>query len=227
MARRVFLILGCAAFLFLGALGYYTATVDAAEVDRNVRDFLNNLENAIYKMDTYRLIMESENWKGKKHEKKLLRFQFKKPNLMRTDVLEGKKRGSTVLLNKEGKIRGRNSWGMKKTLKPTDRRLKNIRGYTFMNSNLLDKTERLKEHILERGCKAILTEEECMGRPAYYLHIDHEDADDPITDEDAWFDKKTYVILKNLKYENDVKVTDTTWRDIEINIPLDDEIFEQ
>lgn len=221
------MILACAVFLFLGPLGHYTAAVDAAEVHRNVRDFLNNLENAVYKMDTYRLIMESENWKGKKHEKKLLRFQFKKPNLMRTDVLEGRKRGSTVLLNKEGKIRGRNRIGFKKTLKPTDRRLRNIRGYTFMNSSLLDKTERLKNHILERGCKATLTEEECMGRPAYYLHIDHKDADDPITKEDAWFDKKTYVILKNLKYENDVKVTDTTWRDIEINIPMDDEIFEQ
>lgn len=82
-----------------------------------------------------------------------------------------------------------------------------------MNSSLLDKTERLKEHILERGCNAFLTEEEYMGRPACRLHIDHEDADEEITEEDAWFDKETCLILKNLKYENGTKVTDTTWRD--------------
>ena len=146
---------------------------------------------------------------------------------MRTDVLKGRKKGSRVALNKKGKIRGRNAWGFKKTLKPTDKRLKNIRGYTFMNSSLLNKTERIKEHILERGCIATLTEEEYMGRPAYHLHIDHKDLDDPVTDEDIWFDKETYMPFKNLKYENKTKVTDTTWLDFEINLPLDDKLFEQ
>ncbi|MBL7070746.1 MAG: hypothetical protein ISS26_01055 [Candidatus Omnitrophica bacterium] len=90
-------------------------------------------------------------------------------------------------------IRGKHPWGFKKTLKPTDKRLRNIRGFTFMNSSFSSKTARLKKHILDRGCKAVLVEEEYAGVPAYYLHIDHDDSDDPITDEDVWFEKETYL----------------------------------
>lgn len=228
MVKKIIVIFGCIIFIFSISLEYYADILNAAtEVDKNVITFLNNLEDAVNKMHTYRYFKKSENWKGDKYEKKVTMFQFKKPNLMRIDVLEGRKRGSVVLLNKEGKIRGKNRIGFKKTLKPTDKRLKNIRGYTFMNSSLSNKIERLKEHILERGCKATLTEEEYMDRHTYHLHIDHKDADAPVTDEDIWLDKETYIILKNLKYENGQKVTDITVRDFEINIPLDDKLFKQ
>ena len=228
MVKKTILIFGCIIFAILASPEHYANILNAAaEVDDNVITFLNNLEDAVDKMDTYQVVKESENWKGKKHEKKVSMFRFKKPNLMRTDVLEGKKKGSIVLLNKEGKIRGKNRIGFKKTLKPMDKRLRNIRGYTFMNSSFSDKIKRLKDHIIERGCKAILTEEDYMGINACHLHIDHEDADDAVTDEDIWFDIETYAILKNLKYENGQKVTDITWRDFKINIPLDDGLFVQ
>ena len=34
------------------------------KVPADVKAFLNNLEDAIYKMDTYKCVMVSENWKG-------------------------------------------------------------------------------------------------------------------------------------------------------------------
>ncbi len=222
MVKKTQVILCCLMYLFLVMP---TAAV-SAEVDEDVKAFLNNLEDAINKMNTYKCVMVSEIWKGRRHEKKTLRFQFKKPNLIRTDVLKGKKKGSSVVLNKEGKIRGRNAWGLRKTLKPTDKRLKNIRGFTFMNASLLDKLERLKRHIFQRGGIATVKEEEYIGVPAYHLHIDHKDPDNPITAEDIWFEKKTYFILKNLKYEGDMKVADTTWQDFQINIPLENALFD-
>jgi len=208
--------------LFLGLVSFATA-----EPGEEVKVFLNNFEKAVNNMDTYRFVMLSENWKGKRYKKNLVEFRFKKPNLMRTDVLEGRKKGSTVLLNKEGKIRGRNSWGFKRTLKPTDKRLKNMRGSTFMNASLLDKTARLKKHILETGCEASVREEEYAGKLTYHLNIDHKDADSPITTEDIWFSKTDYTILRNIKYESTSKVADTTWQTIEINIPLEDDLFDQ
>ncbi|MDB4349590.1 hypothetical protein OAA99_01395 [Omnitrophica bacterium] len=217
--KKVLILLSCLVFLF--------AKAPQAQTGEDVKIFLKKLEGAIGNMNTYRCVMTSENWKGRKHEYKVSRLQFKKPNLMRLDVLKGKKKGSTVVLNKEGKIRGKNSWGLRKTLKPTDKRLKNIRGYTFLNSSLLDKVERIKRHILEKGFEAALEETEWEGRPAYHLHIDYSDPDSPVTDEDIWFNKETYATLKNLKYEGETKVTDVTWQDFEINIPLDDKLFVQ
>lgn len=217
MFKRIFIVLNFAVFLFLSPL--------AAEVDEGAGVFLKNLEDAVNKMDTYSFTITSESWKGRRHEKKVLKFHFKKPNLMRTYVLEGRKKGSTVVLNKEGKIRGRNSWGLRKTLKPTDRRLKNLRGNTFMNTSLLDKTERLKNHILERGCTATIAETEYEGKPAYYMHIDHKDPDNPVTGEDLWFDKETYMLLKNVKYEGEKKAADAAWMEFKINIPLEDKLF--
>ncbi|MBL7068532.1 MAG: hypothetical protein ISS34_01565 [Candidatus Omnitrophica bacterium] len=222
MVKKVLVILICVPLLF----GSYTAA-SSVEVGEDVKAFLTKLEKTISSMNTYRCIMKSENWKGRLYERKVSRLQFKKPNLMRLDVLEGRKRGSTVLLNKEGKIRGRNSWGLKKTLKPTDKRLKNLRGYTFLNSSLMDKVDRLKRHILETGCRASLTEEEYDNKDTYRLHIDHVDTDNAVTTEDIWFEKATYIILKDIKQEGDKKVSDVSWRDFEIDIPLDDSLFKQ
>jgi outer membrane lipoprotein-sorting protein len=197
------------------------------KVSPEVSSFLNNLEDAIYKMDTYTCVMISENWKGKKYEYKVTKFQFKKPNLIRTDVLDGDKKGSTVILNKEGKIRGKNSMGLRKTLKPDDSRLKNIRGATFMQASFIDMIDRLKDHILERGCKARVIEEQYMDKPAYHLIIEHEDGDDPVTLEEVWYDKTTYFIMKKLKYEGEKKVTDIMWKDCQINAPIEDSLFVQ
>ena len=185
-----------------------------------------SVEDAVNKMDTYSFILEAQSWKGARYEKKIVKFHFKKPNLMRTDVLEGRRKGSTVVLNKEGKIRGGNSWGLRKTLKPTDGRLKDLRGGTFLNMSLLDKIDRLKKHVLEKGCKAAVTETEYEGTPAYYMHIDHKDPDHYMTGEDLWFDKETYMLLKNVKYEGEDKAAEATWMGFEINIPLEDDFFE-
>ena len=101
MAKKRFAILIWAIL----SLGLFITNI-AAESDGDVKAFLGTLENAIGNMNTYRCIMISEYWKGKIHEEKTTKFHFKKPNLMRMDVLEGRKRGSTVVLNKKGKIRG-------------------------------------------------------------------------------------------------------------------------
>ncbi|MFH0839700.1 MAG: hypothetical protein V1883_01630 [Candidatus Omnitrophota bacterium] len=197
------------------------------KVHPEVSKFLNNLENAIYKMDTYSSTMVSENWKGKKREYKVTEFRFKKPNLIRTDVIDGDKKGSTVVLNKEGKIRGKNSMGLRKTLNPTDSRLKNIRGATFMQASFIDMVDRLKDHILERGCRARVVVEQYMDRPTYHLMIEHDDDDDPVTLEEVWYDKDTYLIMKKIKFEGETKVSDITWKDRKINISLDDSLFVQ
>lgn len=221
MAKKITAILGLVLLILSSAL-----LAEGLCADENVKAFLAELESAVYRMDTYSCVMASEYWRGSLHEKKKTLFQFKKPNLMRMDVLEGKKKGSAVVLDRKGRIRGRNSWGLSKTLKPTDGRIKNIRGDAFMQASLLNKLERLKEHILERGCDAVLTEEKFGGVLAYRLHIGHRDTDGLVTAEDILFDKKTYATLKNLKYEGKVKVSDIIWERFEINPPLDDSLFE-
>ncbi len=215
-----------AVILFFG-LAHPAARCADEKVFPEVRAFLNNLEEAIYKMDTYSCTMVSENRKGKKREYKVTEFRFKKPNLMRTDVVDGDKKGSVVILNKEGKIRGKNSMGIRKTLRPTDSRLKNIRGAVFTQASFIDMVDRLKDHILERGCAARVVEESYMDRPAYHIIIEHNDDDDPVTLEEVWYDKDTYFIMKKLKFEGEAKVSDITWKNPAINIPLDDSLFAQ
>ncbi len=212
------------AYVLLPALLLYAPAVPA-EAGKEAGEFLQVLEKAINGMHTYDCLMISENRKGKRCEKKTSRLRFKKPNLMRLDVLKGRKRGSSVILDADGRIRGKNSWGLRQTLKPTDKRLKNIRGYTFLNASLLDKVDRLKKHILDTGCAATVTEEGFEGKNTYRLHIGHNDKDNPVTSEDVWFDKKSLFLLKNIKYEGELTVSDITWREIKVDIPLEDSLF--
>lgn len=221
MFKRAFIT---AHILLLAALVLYTPAVPA-ETPGDAGEFLQVLEKAINGMHTYDCLMISENRKGKRHEEKTSRLRFKKPNLMRLDVVKGRKRGSSVVLDADGRIRGKNFWGLRQTLKPTDKRLKNIRGYTFLNASLLDKVERLKKHILDTGCAATLTEEKFEGKNAYRLHIAHKDKDNPVTSEDVWFDMESLFLLKNIKYEGEGIVSDVTWREIKMDIPLEDSLF--
>jgi outer membrane lipoprotein-sorting protein len=196
-----------------------------AAADERAALLLGDFERALADMNTYKSVMTTENWKGSQHEYKVSLVRFKKPSLLRLDVLEGDKKGSSVVLNKMGKIRARNSLGLRKTMKPTDKRLTNIRGSTFINSSLQNKLERLREQILVRGFPASVEETAVGTVPAYRLHIDYKDPSDPVTGEDVWFDKETFFIIKNIKFENDKKVSDVFWRDIEINTPIDDSEF--
>jgi len=207
----------------LGAQDPYTAGKISSYT---ARDLLAELEKKLEGVATYAFIIETESWKGAKHDKKISRLYFKKPNLLRMDVLEGSKRGSTLVLDREGRIRGRNSWGLRKTLRPTDKRIKNIRGQTFLNSSLADKLMRMKEDMLKKGCEVTVREVILEGRPSYLFHVDRDDPSDPVTDEYIWFDKETFMALKNLKFEDRDKVSETIWREIEINITLDDSLFE-
>ena len=196
-----------------------------AQTDEAAAVFLADFERALAAMDTYKCVMTTENWKGARHEYRVSLVRFKKPNLLRLDVLKGDKKGSIVVLNKKGKIRGKNSLGLRQTMKPADKRLKNILGLTFLNSSLQDKLLRLKEQILIKGFSAKVDQTTLETKAAYRLHIYYNDSADPITDEDIWFDKETFFIIKNVKFQEENKVSDVFWRDFEINIPLDDSEF--
>jgi len=197
------------------------------EVDDDVEDFLEDFKDAIDEKESYTFLMSIENWKGKKHEKIINRFYFKRPNLLRLEVLKGRRRGSVVLLNKDGKIRGRNSFGLTLTLKPTNRRLQNIRGGTFLRASLSDKWSRINDQIMNKGCRATIKEEEWGEREVYRLHIYHNNTYDDATDEDLWVDEETFFILKNVIYVDDKIVSDVNWSEWETNTPLDDSLFRQ
>ncbi|MFH1753952.1 MAG: hypothetical protein ABH875_07190 [Candidatus Omnitrophota bacterium] len=220
--------------LFVCALSPHPSSLLAEEVetqgykvDGDVKDFLEDFKEAIDEMDTYTFLMSVENWEGKRHEKMLSRFCFKKPNLIRMEVLEGRKRGSTVVLNKEGSIRGRNNFGLTLTLKPHNKRLQNIRGGTFLRASLADKWSRINDQITNKGCRAKIKEEELGDREVYHLHIYHNNTYNDATDEDLWVDKETFFISKNVIYVDDKVVSDVNWSQHEANIPLDDSLFKQ
>ena len=194
--------------------------------DEDVVEFLEDLGQGITGMDSYSCIMTTENSRGDIREFKVSRVRFKKPNLLRVDVLEGDKRGSSVALNRDGVIRGKNAFGFRRTMKETDPRLRNIRGSTFLNASLLDKLGRIKDRIENKGFRAAVSETDLDGRSVYHMHIYHSDPADAMTDEDIWFDRESFFILKNRKFEGDTLVSDVTWRDIEVNIPVDDAEFE-
>ncbi len=112
-------------------------------------------------------------------------------------------------------------------MKPADERLRNLRGFTFLNTSLTDKAMRIKANALDKRNKAALKETVWEGKPAYHLHIDYNNPDYPVTAEDIWFDKETYFTLKNIQYEGEEKAADITWSDFEMNITLEDSLFEQ
>jgi outer membrane lipoprotein-sorting protein len=201
------------------------AAAQDARPRADVVKFLEDFAAAVDRLDSYTFIMDSRARKGRKKDNRISKFYFKKPNLLRTEVLKGRRRGSTVVLQGDGRIRGKNSFGIRMTLKPSDGKLKNVRGSTFLNASLADKSARINEQILDSGCAATLEEAGYEGRAAYRLHITHNGAYDDVTDEDLWVERESFLAIRDILYVGGEIVSDVTWSDYELNIPLDDKLF--
>jgi outer membrane lipoprotein-sorting protein len=147
-------------------------------------------------------------------------FSYKKPNLVRMHVERGKDKGSTVILQADGRIRGRREGILSifaVTLQPNDQRLYDLWDRSFCNSDwatLLSETkdrlgngESSNLRIVDNGQKVLL------------------DTSGSDFEEQTWLDSKSLVLLRKKARMNNGDSLDAVWSDIALNPSFDDHFF--
>lgn len=92
---------------------------------------LEKAEARYRELTDYECLVEAEARNGKKHESGTYRFWFRKPAMMKIRVTGGKSRGSDLVIDEQGRIKGRKGGLLKAiviSLSRNDHRLRNVRG---------------------------------------------------------------------------------------------------
>jgi hypothetical protein len=102
------------------------------------RVVLARLEAAYRAIQDYRCRISSFTRQGSRVDRRELRFSFRKPDMARVRVLRGSGKGSEVARGRTGKLRGRRGGLLSPfvvSLKPTDARVRNLRGVPFWEAD--------------------------------------------------------------------------------------------
>lgn len=176
----------------------------------------------------YHCVMRSWNRLGDKTDAKILDFSFKKPQMARSQVVEGENQGGVVTRNAKGILNGRKGGVLSivvLTLEETDKRIYNIRGKKFYQADFGTMLGEWEANIkggwkLERAA-----DEKFKGADCGVLAISGALEGSKVTKDMFWIDQKTGFIRRRQQYEGETLVNDASYWDIEPNKGQPDEFF--
>lgn len=204
----------------------------AKQSDNNYEDILIKMKERFEQIETYQCLFEAFTAKGEKTKVVISRYFFKKPKMVRMEILKGKHKG-TVLLYKPHKVRLKLGKGILSlfsfTLEPEDKRLIDLRGHGLHQS---DWGWYIDQHIplLELTDSTFSGEETVDGRNTLVYMLSSKDPEKTkfITKETLWVDKEEFIPVKYVQYDSEgIIIQSSRHRDIEINIDLKDDLFKK
>lgn len=144
-------MVSCRAIICMLLVALCPALGSAATPDSVVTGF----ERAIAALDDYQCRVQEYAWQGSVSEAKVINFYFKKPRLIRVDVLTSNKRGdagSVGVLRGDGKVVGRRGGllgAFAFTFDKHDPLVATVRGASFDEIDLRGLAERFRRHLTE------------------------------------------------------------------------------
>ncbi len=188
---------------------------------------LQNVLNTYNKLDTFSSILEVYNREREKEEYFIFEFYFKKPDNYRFNIIEGKDKG-TIIIMKEGRIRMQRTGVLKViplTLNPDDPSVLNIKKKRFDEMGL----GYVIQMITQKPIKFI-GEEKISGIPCFVLETGlSKDRTHNFLSQKFYIDKN-FIPINMEQYEdyNGVKTLThkRTYKNYKINPVLANNIFE-
>jgi outer membrane lipoprotein-sorting protein len=165
---------------------------------------------------------------GSRYEKRTINYYFKKPKLIRMDILKGNRpfdTGSVAVYHGSGKVTGHRGGILKHlilNLSKTHTLATTIRGVTIDESDMETVLKRL-HFFLEGGIIVVNERVDVYEFVCVPLNAGENDG---VTKDIVWIDKKELLIRRNERYEEETLVQDAQWNNYIINAGLPDELFD-
>ncbi len=175
----------------------------------------------------YTCKMDTTVTKGKVTQRNVIAYAFKRPNLWRNEVLEGKDEGGAAALGRNGKVRAHGGGVLsviKVTMDPEDKRLLDLRGARADEADF-GSMVRLFEKRGEDWNTKRLPDETLRGRPCFVIERSGKPNADGETRQVLYFDTQTMMLRASKLYEGSRIVDDTYYDEVKLNANLDDSYF--
>jgi outer membrane lipoprotein-sorting protein len=203
-------------------------TVAAYGQSPSPESLLNGLKSKWGSIQDYHCKLRSRNRLGELKDEKKLDFYFKRPHQVRTEVLDGDKKGSVLTRDAAGTIRGKKGGVLgivAVTLADDDERVSNLRGRKFYYA---DWGTVIKEYfdMAKGGWKlSSLPDEQFNNVACAVIEATGRDSKSAVTRDVIYVDKQNSLILCRKQFEGNVLVNEVVWWDIQLNAGLGDDLF--
>jgi outer membrane lipoprotein-sorting protein len=218
---------GVARLFFTGLVLWSLAPVLASSNDLT-DDVLASIEKTYESIFDYQCRLETLSILGDKREERHINFYFKKPKLIRMDVLKGNRpfdSGSVGVYEGGDKVTGHRGGALKGIILnlPKESALATtIRGVTFDESDL----ETVLRNLYFYRDNAEIVASETHDAYFFTCITDHPEENDNISKDLVWIDKKSLLITGNERYEGETLVQAVKWKGFIINAGLPIELFD-
>ena len=219
---KILICLSCVAILMEAA----ALRLHAEQV--TTQEYLDAIKARYELIEDYQCRMYEFSMAGSKREERIINYYFKKPKLIRMDILEGNRpfdSGSVGVYTGGDKVTGHRGGIMRDiviTVKKNSVLATTVRGETFDQSDMLTVIERMGRLLAIGGVDLVEKN----------THIEFEftpfdpSQNEGISRDVVWIDRKTMLIIRNERYEEEKLVQKITWKDYIINAGLPGEFFD-
>lgn len=191
---------------------------------------ISNIAKTFSTLEDYACTADAHYRKGRETEDKVYKIFYKRPNLVRAEVLSGDNEGGVAVLGRDGKV-GAHSGGffswLTLSLDPDNPLVTTIRGNRMDQSSFVYMVDKMMAALSLKGEGEVKTTgyKVINGVKTIALESDYRFHKEGITKEIAYIDTGKWMVKKILAYEGSVEVINVTYSDVTVNQGLGDELF--
>lgn len=204
------------------------ALAPASPESPTVRSVVEAFAAMYESLSDYQCRMEEECWQGNRHEERTINFYFKKPRLIRMDILKGNRfgdTGSVGVYRGDGKVRGRKGGllgFLAITVDKHDPQATTVRGLAFDESDLQATLEKMRFHLAESAC----TLSTAGGIHELAFEPRDPSRNGGVTKDVIRLDAATLLPVSSDSWEGDRRVQHAEWSSYLIDAGLPDQLFD-
>jgi outer membrane lipoprotein-sorting protein len=184
-------------------------------------------DDAFSKVDDYTVTVHSREVKGDRTQDRTYHYAFKKPHFAKTDIVAGEGAGSGGVWNGGSQVHGHlkvafMTFGKRVDLH--DPQATSLRGYTIPDGliqNEVDKYKEVKGDLTQRPGPVI----DGVATDDVELRIADPSQNDGVTRMELFLSKQTHFPVRQVRWEGDKDVADTTFSDLKTNVGLKESDF--
>jgi outer membrane lipoprotein-sorting protein len=188
---------------------------------------ISAFDEAFAKVNDYTVTVKAHEVKGDQTQDRVYHYAFKRPNLAKTDIVQGDKAGSGGVWNGGTQVHGHIRLAfltVGRRVDLHDPQATSLRGYTIpegLVQNEVDNYKDIKGELTQRSGPEI----DGIATDEIDLKIADPSANDGITSAKLFLNKQTHWPVRQVRYEGDKIVADETFLDLKTNVGLSDSDF--
>lgn len=193
-------------------------------------EFLKEMSDAANNLNSYSFVSSMTVFKNGKTIQENSKFYFKKPRSIRAEEMGPYKKGSVAVLLKNGKVKGHLGGLLSKfsgTVDADSDWVQSANGYPLVDSDYFSMSKVMID-FANKGKKSIVTQSPVtvtgQPKPVYVLEM-YTDASKQELMKRAYVDPQNLLPVEWFDYKDGKLFAHTLWKDLKLNVDLDDSLF--